>query len=124
MPPAHRKGDIGSGHGCHFPPTPATGGIPDVFVNGKPLMRVGDAFAAHACPKHGGGHDRALAEGSATVFINSMPAGRIGDAIDCGGQAQTGSSSVFIGDSEAPVLGAQASCQKSMAGQAMPFVKG
>jgi hypothetical protein len=34
------------------------------------------------------------------------------------------SAQLFIGDSEAPVLGAQASCQKSMAGQAMPFVKG
>lgn len=40
MQPAHRRSDIGSGHSCHFPPTLATGGSPNIFVNNKPLMRV------------------------------------------------------------------------------------
>lgn len=99
MPPAHRKDDIGSGHGCHFPPSVATGGSPDVFVNDQKLMRVGDSYEPHACTAgHAGPHARALADGSISVFINGKPAGRIGDPIDCGGTAATGSSDVFIGD--------------------------
>ena len=96
MPEATRKGDIGSGHGC-FPPSPAIEGSPDVFINNKLAVRVGDAFAAHGCgicvP-----HGRAAAAGSATVNINGKAAVRIGDVIDCGGSAATGSGNVFIGD--------------------------
>lgn len=98
MPPAHRLGDIGSGHACHFPPTPATGGSPNVFVDGKPLMRVGDPYIPHGCgPCPAPPHGRALAAGSGTVFTNGKPTGRIGDAIDCGGTAATGSGDVIIG---------------------------
>jgi uncharacterized Zn-binding protein involved in type VI secretion len=127
MPAAHRKADIGSGHGCHFPPTPATEGSPDVYVNGRPLMRVGDAYVPHPCVLgHAPPHGRKLAKGSASVFINGKPAGRIGDAIDCGGKAQTGSSNVFIGDKGPKTKGqsAKAACQKGMAAQSTPFVKG
>lgn len=121
MPPAHRQGDIGSGHACHFPPTPATGGSPNVYVNGKPLMRVSDSYVPHACPTCPAPlHGRALAEGSATVFINHLAAGRIGDAIDCGGQAQTGSSNVYIGDKSAKAT----PCQSSMTGASTPAVRG
>ena len=75
MPPAHRKSDLGSGHGCHFPPSAAVGGSPDVFVNGRPQMRVGDAYAAHGCPScPEPAHGRALAQGSSTVFVNGRPA--------------------------------------------------
>lgn len=96
MPAAHCRTDIGSGHACHFPPSAATGGSPDVFVNDKPQMRVGDAYVPHGCaPCPQPAHGRALAEGSPTVFVNGRPAGRIGDAIDCGGAAQTGSGDVF-----------------------------
>ncbi|MBB4124648.1 hypothetical protein GGR30_004608 [Martelella radicis] len=49
MPPAHRKGDIGSGHGCYYPPTPATFGSGNFIVNGKPAMRVGDSYAPDGC---------------------------------------------------------------------------
>lgn len=100
--PAARLGDIGSGHGCHFPPSPAVEGSPNVFINNRPAVRQGDAYAAHACPKHGGGHGRALASGSPTVFFNNMQAGRIGDPIDCGGSDITGSPNVFIGASSPP----------------------
>ncbi|WP_137134816.1 PAAR domain-containing protein [Rhizobium sp. FKY42] len=121
MPPAHRKGDIGSGHGCHFPPTPATGGSSDVFTNGLHAMRVGDSYAAHACTMgHAGPHARALMSGSASVFINGRPAGRIGDAIDCGGTAATGSSNVFIGD-EGP---GGSGCQTQQGGNASPSTRG
>ncbi|MBO0664122.1 PAAR domain-containing protein [Jiella sp. MQZ9-1] len=104
MPPAHRQGDIGSGHGCHFPPSAATGGSPDVFTNGRPQMRVGDTYAPRSCVAgHAGPHGRALAQGSASVFINGRKAGRLGDEGPGGGRA---------------------SCQKSMAGQSTPFVRG
>ena len=99
MPKAHRRTDIGSGHACHFPPTAATGGSANVFVNGLPLMGVGDAYEPHGCgtcPKPA--HARALASGSGTVFVNGKPAGRQGDAIDCGGSAQGASDDVWIGD--------------------------
>ncbi|WP_373635576.1 PAAR domain-containing protein [Yoonia sp. SS1-5] len=96
--PATRVGDIGTGHGCHFPPTPATAGSQDVFVNGIPAVRQGDAYAPHACATcPAPPHPRALASGSATVLINGKQAGRIGDPIDCGGAASAGSPNVFIG---------------------------
>jgi len=100
MPAATRKADIGSGHACHFPPTAAVDGSPSVFVNDKPVMRVGDPYEAHGCgtcpkPPHG----RALAAGSPTVYTNDKATGRIGDAIDCGGSAATGSGDVFLDDS-------------------------
>lgn len=134
MPPAHRKGDIGSGHGCHFPPSSATGGSPDVFVNKKALMRQGDSYAAHACPAgHSGPHGRALSGGSATVFVNGKPAGRKGDAIDCGGAAVTASGNVHIGDksSSGAVVSIAATqraarkpaCQRAQAAAGTPFAK-
>lgn len=99
MPAATRKGDIGSGHGCHFPPTPSVQGSPNVFIDGIAAVRVGDAYAAHACPScPAPAHGRALAVGSPTVEINGRPAGRIGDAIDCGGAAAAGSGTVFVDD--------------------------
>lgn len=98
MPAATRLGDIGSGHGCHFPPTPAIGASTDVFVNSVGAVRKGDAYAPHACPTCPAPvHPRSLAVGSASVFINGKPAGRKKDAIDCGGAADEGSGDVFIG---------------------------
>jgi uncharacterized Zn-binding protein involved in type VI secretion len=125
MPAAHRKGDIGSGHACHFPPTPAIGGSPDVFVNKRPLMRVGDSYIPHPCAVgHAPPHPRNLAKGSASVFVNGIPAGRKGDAINCGGEAQTASSNVYIGDDGGFAGAGKAACQKGMASSSMPFVKG
>ncbi|MES5100688.1 PAAR domain-containing protein [Agrobacterium sp. BA1120] len=99
MAQAHRRADIGSAHSCHFPPTPATGGSRDVFVNDQPLVGVGDAYELHGCPScPKPSHARSRASGSATVFINGKAAGRVGDAIDCGGNAQTGSFNVYSGD--------------------------
>jgi uncharacterized Zn-binding protein involved in type VI secretion len=99
MPKATRLGDIGSGHACHFPPTPSIGASPDVYVNGIPLVRQGDAYAPHACPTCPVPvHPRSLSGGSGSVFANGKPAGRIGDAISCGGAADAGSPDVTLGD--------------------------
>jgi len=99
MAEAHRLGDIGSGHSCHFPPTPSTEASPDVNIDGIPAVRQGDAYSPHACPScPAPAHPRSLSGGSGSVFINGKPAGRIGDAISCGGEAAEGSSSVYIGD--------------------------
>ena len=99
MPKSTRLGDIGTGHGCHFPPTPSVAASPDVFVNGIPAVRQGDAYAPHACPTCPAPvHGRSLAGGSGTVYINGKPSGRVGDAIDCGGSANAGSSDVYFGD--------------------------
>lgn len=101
--PAARLGDVGSGHGCHHPPSPAIAGSPDVFINALPAVRVGDAYLPHGCSTcPSPPHPRTLAAGSATVFINGKAAGRVGDAIDCGGSATSGSANVFIGASSPP----------------------
>lgn len=98
MPPSTRLGDNGSGHACHFPPTPATGASPDVTIDGIPAVRQGDAYAPHGCPScPEPPHPRHLSGGSGSVFINDRPAGRVGDPISCGGMAKTGSGTVFIG---------------------------
>jgi uncharacterized Zn-binding protein involved in type VI secretion len=103
--PAARLGDIGSGHACHFPPSPAIAGSPDVFVNGLAAIRQGDPYAPHACPTcPAPPHPRALQSGSATVFINGKQAGRIGDPIDCGGAAAAGSPNVFIGQMRPAII--------------------
>jgi len=94
---AVRLGDMGSGHDCHYPPTPAIEGSADVLINGQPAVRVGDSYDAHSCPTcPEPAHERKLAQGSPTVLINGLPAGRIGDAIDCGGEASSGSPDVLL----------------------------
>ena len=90
MAKAARKGDLGSEHDG-FPASKAIEGSPDIEIDGKPAVRVGDAFEAHP-------HARHLKEGSSSVLFNGKKAGRIGDAIDCGGKVQEGSPGVTIGD--------------------------
>lgn len=86
MPAAPRLGDVGSGHACHFPPTPATGASGDDFFNGIGAVRQGDAYEPYACgvcPVSP--HPRSHSGGPGKVFINGKPAGRVGDAIGRGG---------------------------------------
>ncbi|MEJ1124097.1 PAAR domain-containing protein [Phyllobacterium sp. CCNWLW183] len=47
MPKAARKIDTGSEHSCHFPPTPAIEGSPNVWINGLNALRVDDHFESH-----------------------------------------------------------------------------
>lgn len=95
MPAVTRKGDRCTGHGT-FPPRASAGGSGDVFINGMPAHRVGDAWGSHCNPTpvcHGG----SLASGSATVFVNGQPLGRVGDSVDCGSSVASGSPDVFAG---------------------------
>jgi uncharacterized Zn-binding protein involved in type VI secretion len=96
MPAAARKGDTGSGHGC-FPPTPAITASADVFIDGIPALRQGDAIAPHACPNTPP-HPRSVSAGSATVYVNGRPLARTGDAIGCGGSVSAGSPTVTADD--------------------------
>ncbi|TVU88630.1 type VI secretion system PAAR protein [Vreelandella titanicae] len=90
-------GDIGTEHE-KFPPTPVTAGSPDVFVDSKPVGRVGDPLEPHAKPNHPP-HSRTISSGSTTVLINGRPAALTGGSVDCGG-VTIGSGSVIIGDDQ------------------------
>lgn len=88
-------------HGCPACPHPTVGpaisGSPNVLVNSRPALRVGDN-GVHA-PCCGPNEWRALA-GSPTVFINGKPAHRVGDATQhCGGNGRLveGSPNVDVG---------------------------
>jgi uncharacterized Zn-binding protein involved in type VI secretion len=98
----------GDAHGCLACPHPCTGpatkGSPDTFCNGLPALRAkgagqgGDTGIHTACC---GPNTWEAAAGSKTVFINNQPAHRIGDAVNhCGGggNLQTGSPNVIVGD--------------------------
>ena len=92
MPPAHRKGDICTGHGC-FPPRPSAQGSPNVFTNNIPQHRLTDAWSAHCCgpPCHGS----VLCAGSPNVFANTLAVARKGDPVCCGSACATHSPNVF-----------------------------
>ncbi|WP_070964979.1 PAAR domain-containing protein [Vibrio sonorensis] len=95
MPAIHRKGDSCTGHDT-YPPRNNVGGSGDVFINGIPVHRVGDAWPPHCSvvPDHPC-HAGSAASGSATVFANGRPLCRIGDAVDCGSAMASGSPDVF-----------------------------
>ncbi|MBX2808813.1 MAG: PAAR domain-containing protein [Cellvibrionaceae bacterium] len=98
---AGRRGDMGSSHGA-WHPSPAITGSPDVFINGKPALRVGDALAPHVKPKRPP-HGRAMAQGFSGVLINGKPACAVGHKINCGGTLSAGSPNVFFGDKPQPL---------------------
>lgn len=95
MPAQTRVGDNDTGHDA-CPPRSLAEGSPDVYINGIPAGRVGDAYVAHGCPVHPP-HTGVIASGSGTVFINGRAAGRIGDPVSCGGDVAEGSGNVFVG---------------------------
>lgn len=95
MPAIARLGDLDTGHGC-WPPRPAIAGSANVFVNGRPVVRNGDAFDVHTCPENGS-HSGVVSGGSSKVLVNGRPIGRIGDAVSCGSVIAQGSSDVFAG---------------------------
>lgn len=107
MPAQGRLGDKSQapadGHGCPACPHPVIGpavqGSPNVFVNSRPAVRVGDMGIHAACC---GPNMWKAVEGSATVFFNGKPAHRMGDKDQhCGGSGKliNGSSNVYVGDS-------------------------
>lgn len=88
-----RKGDLCSGHGAH----PARGCIeasPDVFVNGKPVHRVGDKWATHTDGNDT--HDAVLLEGANGVYVNGRPIAMTGCEISCGSETEQGSDDVLV----------------------------
>lgn len=105
MPAAARVGDNANcpadihGNPCcpHNVTGPATAGSPDVFVNGRSALRLGDPGIHALCC---GPNTWSCAAGSSTVFINGRPAVRLGDMTQhCGGIGKIigGSSDVFFG---------------------------
>jgi uncharacterized Zn-binding protein involved in type VI secretion len=68
-------------------------GSPNVFVENKPAVRIGDAVAGHGRGPHAG---PVMASGSGTVFINNIALCREGDTATCG-HAVSGSGTVFAG---------------------------
>ena len=94
--PAGRLGDMGSSHGA-WHPSPAVDGSPDVSINGRPALRMGDALAPHVKPKSPP-HGRAMAEGFSSILINGKPACAVGHSISCGGKLSTGSPNVWFGN--------------------------
>ena len=103
MPKIARKTDGHRGvcgHGAPCCPHHVAGAIaqgsPDVFANGLPVARLGDAVV-HDCPHCGTGH---VSSASGTVFANGVGAARIGDAVTYpggGGTITEGSADVFAG---------------------------
>lgn len=102
--PAARVGDKANcpadAHGklcCpHNVTGPAVEGSPNVFIDGKPALRVGDKGVHSACC---GPNTWVAAEGSPKVLINNLPAVRLNDATShCGGMGKMieGSPTVFI----------------------------
>lgn len=97
MPGVVRLGDVSAGHPHCYPSRPNTEASPDVYVDGRAVHRLGDAWAVHgACPNHTP-HDGVASSGSATVFVNGKAICRIGDSISCGDTMAEGSSDVIAG---------------------------
>jgi uncharacterized Zn-binding protein involved in type VI secretion len=68
-------------------------GSSNVFVNGSPIVRLGDAVAGHGRGSH---RSPTMAGSSSTVYANGILICREGDPASCGHPA-TGSGNVFSG---------------------------
>ncbi len=66
-------------------------GSGDVFVENKPVVRIGDAVAGHGRGPHAG---PVMSAGSGNVFANNIGVCRAGDPASCG-HPTSGSGSVF-----------------------------
>jgi len=105
MPPAGRVGDralcSADAHKCpacaHSVIGPAVDGSPDVRIDSRKALRIGDPGVHSACC---GPNTWNAAQGSSTVMINSRKAHRLGDAtLHCGGVGNLveGSPDVVVG---------------------------
>ena len=70
---------------------PIIQGSGNVFVEGKPIVRIGDAVAGHGRGPHAG---PVMAAGSGNVKANGIGISRDGDIATCGHPA-SGSGTVF-----------------------------
>lgn len=91
--PAGRLGDA-SVCGTHHAPGRTAQGSPNVLINGRPALRVGDTGVAH------GGTGFACAAGARAVLINGSRLHRTTDSVShCGrGALAAGSPDVLVGD--------------------------
>jgi len=96
MPAVVKLNSASTGDPCGAPPRVPAGSSPDVTAENQPVVRQGDAYAAHACPGDPP-HGATASAGSSTVTINGQPAHRNGDAISCGSTGANGATSVIIG---------------------------
>jgi uncharacterized Zn-binding protein involved in type VI secretion len=105
MPGAGRLGDKSNVpacvHGCLACPHPGVGpaivGSPNVNINKKPALRLGDKGVHAVCC---GPNTWTAVKGSGTGMINNKPAHRMGDSDQhCGGVGQLieGSPDVIVG---------------------------
>jgi len=96
MPAAARKGDT-----CvpHCSPFSTSGGSGDVFVNGRPMNRVGDPVTTHLVKqgKKCGPHTPSISNGSSSVFVNNRPAAYVGSSITSCTKIASGSPDVIVG---------------------------
>ena len=106
MPGQGRLGDKAivpsDAHGCPGCPHPGAGpaisGSTNVFVNGRPALRVDDVGIHAACC---GANTWQALKGAPAVFINGKPAFRVNDPSNhCGGSGKLleGSANVIVGD--------------------------
>lgn len=58
-----------------------TSGSPNVFINGEPVVRIGDLVAYHGNSPH---NNAVMIEGSSNVFVNNIAVCREGDHASCG----------------------------------------
>lgn len=94
MPGISWEGALHTGFTCH-PPVPSIEGSPDVFVEGDPVHREGDAWDFSTCGTSV--QDGVTISGSGTVFANGQAVGRIGDDISNGAAIAEGKETVFAG---------------------------
>ena len=62
--------DQTTGHGC-WPPTFVIPGSPNVFINNRKVVRVGDPIVPHTCPTIPETHGGVVSSGSPNVFVNN-----------------------------------------------------
>ena len=95
MPAIVRVGDQNSAGGV------ATLGVPNVLVNGRPVVPPGSPVTPHPCcgaPGCGIHCSANTAGGSPTVFAGGLPIIRLGVDVDtCGHPRAQGSPDTFIG---------------------------
>lgn len=111
MPSVVRLGDSCSGHGSH-PARTCIEASDDVFVNGKPVHRVGDAWETHTDGNDT--HGATTIQGSPNVFVNGKPVAFVGGGLSCGSVAAEGSPDVFVNEARPyevdPVTGEMPEC--------------
>jgi uncharacterized Zn-binding protein involved in type VI secretion len=72
-------------------------GVPNVLINGRAAMCLGDMHACTMPPLAGPHPPNPVVKGSATVLIGGRPAARTGDLTGCGASIVGGSFNVLIG---------------------------